>query len=760
MHHIRGLIREASTPLLRALEKQALQQKSTVPYFKECFKAIQLIDAHGCLSSTNLVLTPQLLSLIESLPTAEALTVLTEAQNMCTGSIHIEPQDHKVVDEVFYVKDTCSRASREIQRRQILLISRLLGKAIALQSTNDDDCFAAQMNHFAQISKTNDITLKDVGVFRGLIQELSVEKPKLALALAVDERITIPLSGSESHFAKMVDISTPSAVQVFLQTFNSKDMKLPAAQSCATALAMRIRKEARSPSTETDTDSAVMRRSESDEEDYLLSICRQYHVDPGSVYPTDAGSIQKWASAFFPLTALPVERREAVIAVVKRRQLAPRRICLNALSVWCGSDVESEWIEHSLSSDECSDGGSSSSLLETSMEAFPFQIARRAALQLLLKDPQRNLLENHLLSLYSELLSRGDISVTDPSFSSFMDECGECHTCDQDIENGVKRRSTERPSRICFTTPVSLSSSGSTQSGKVVPSSVYSILFNLAPKSSYWTALLEHTPSAFKVWTAPCNEIRVEVTLPRHHECVLVEQRKSSGVSAVGHPLSIIYEDDDILVLNKPAGLATTRHGLSCSESKDENMTDLVSVLISSRPELFRSLPRNGMVHRLDTDTSGCILFAKTSEAVSSCRHQFGTSASFSVFSKVYLALCAVTERGWDSLPLSGTLKDPMDSKIITKYRILRFYRRSRVALVECRIQQGKKHQVRRHLATAGLPLLGDLAHGGAACAQGSIQRVLLHASSMTVLHPRTAEGISFSAPLPEDFRRAFAVLR
>ncbi|RNF27695.1 putative RNA pseudouridylate synthase [Trypanosoma conorhini] len=110
-------------------------------------------------------------------------------------------------------------------------------------------------------------------------------------------------------------------------------------------------------------------------------------------------------------------------------------------------------------------------------------------------------------------------------------------------------------------------------------------------------------------------------------------------------------------------------------------------------------------------------------------------------------------------VPLRGVLRDPLDVKISTKYRVVRFFRRSRVALLECRIQQGKRHQIRRHLAAAGLPILQDVEHGGAACSTPLIDRVALHAAALTLVHPRTAEVVAFAAPMARDFTEAIRQL-
>lgn len=731
MHHLRGLIRGASKTSIKHFESIAVPPSAHS--WKECWKQIQLVDMHGRTAKARLLCTPTLLKLLEDLPAEERISVVQQA---CEFSMASPPLDWDGVKdgEVVYVKGDVKETKDEIGQRQSILLFRLLGKANA--------CSAERVASAARelLEMGGDTTSCDSGPaqvivcavarFHGLVQELADRDPKAALVLGMNEKMNKALGGVGKYLSNIVDISSRDAVFTFLQSTASLDRSIPASQTGATQLAVRIKKHLENDGNCSVNEPNACSTFSSDE---LVSICQKFDVDPGSVYTRDARKIQEWSTAFYSWNSHSVERKNAILSVVKQRRLLPRRLCLSSLSAWCGHDLEREWIEHSIGQ-VTERGEDSSSSPKPFTNAIATEIARRAAVGFVLKDPLRNLVGNRLLHHYSYFLARGDITPHHSSFSSFLDECGDCHS------------ERERPDQLQFT----MRPPSQTQT-------IRDALRALAPRSSYWTALLDHHSCAVSVFTAPANELRVGVTLPTEHQCAPAA-RLLLDKGAITLP-PVLYEDADIIVFNKPSGMATTRHALSQSQSGDKEMIDLVSLILHRFPSML-SLPRNGIVHRLDTETSGCIAVAKTLPGATALRHQFGTSGVFSTFNKVYIALCVVLSDNLKDIPLSGRLSDPMDLKVVTNYRITHFFSQSRVAVVECRIQQGKKHQIRRHLAAAGLPVLGDVVHGGAACAQAIIPRTALHASAVQICHPRPqgatpGEGMVLVAPLPHDFRVA-----
>ncbi len=229
----------------------------------------------------------------------------------------------------------------------------------------------------------------------------------------------------------------------------------------------------------------------------------------------------------------------------------------------------------------------------------------------------------------------------------------------------------------------------------------------------------------------------------------------------------VLYCDDVLLVVNKPAGLPTLPDGYR------PDAAHLVGLL----QEVFGRL---WVVHRLDKETSGVIVLARTAEAHRHLNRQFAAHT----VEKTYHAL-VVGQPMWDAytigLPLRPdgdrrhrTVVDPAHGKpAITDCRVLA--RLDAYTLIEARPHTGRPHQIRAHLAAEGLPIVGDLlyaAQGGrlrdAAGAdlrrrllnEAPLGRLGLHARSLTLIHPVTTASITFEASYPADFAAALARLR
>ena len=242
-------------------------------------------------------------------------------------------------------------------------------------------------------------------------------------------------------------------------------------------------------------------------------------------------------------------------------------------------------------------------------------------------------------------------------------------------------------------------------------------------------------------------------------------------VAAVPHgqtiPFAILYEDADLLVLDKPAGLVV--HPAPGNEDGT-----LVNALIAHCGDTLPGIGgerRPGIVHRLDKDTSGVMVVAKTEQALATL------SAAFAArdLDRAYLALC------W-GLPAEtqGSIevaigRDPRDRKrmalvtsggkpALTHYRVLR-QRDTALALLECRLATGRTHQIRVHLAARGHPLVGDPVYlrripaaaktlpEAARTAALDFPRQALHAAQLGFAHPRTGQPLRFETPPPPDLR-------
>ncbi len=217
--------------------------------------------------------------------------------------------------------------------------------------------------------------------------------------------------------------------------------------------------------------------------------------------------------------------------------------------------------------------------------------------------------------------------------------------------------------------------------------------------------------------------------------------------------LPVLYEDDDLLVINKPAGLVT--HPAPGNEAGT-----LVHALLAHCPTLsgIGGERRPGIVHRLDKDTTGCLVVAKNDVAHRALAGQFAGRTT----RKTYLALV----RGVPA-PASGTVEAPIGRHPVhrkkmavvrpprgrsarTDYRARQTLHTDSgpASLVECRLHTGRTHQLRVHLKHLGHPILGDVLYGGSR----PPERQMLHAWKLAFQHPRTGEEREFVAPLPADF--------
>jgi 23S rRNA pseudouridine1911/1915/1917 synthase len=231
-------------------------------------------------------------------------------------------------------------------------------------------------------------------------------------------------------------------------------------------------------------------------------------------------------------------------------------------------------------------------------------------------------------------------------------------------------------------------------------------------------------------------------------------------------PLDVLYEDQDLLVLNKEAGMVV-HPGAGHWEGTVVNallyrVKDLSGVGGELRP---------GVVHRLDKDTSGCMVVAKNEQALVALQAAFKSRA----VTKIYLAL--VHGRPPDQATLETLFgRHPVHRKRFTgrlkagKPAVTGFVVRERfegAALLEVLLKTGRTHQIRAHLAEAGHPLLGDALYGRAPRRKSKVESVerqlsrqALHSFKLGFSHPRTGASMSFEAPVPEDFQRALKALR
>lgn len=221
-------------------------------------------------------------------------------------------------------------------------------------------------------------------------------------------------------------------------------------------------------------------------------------------------------------------------------------------------------------------------------------------------------------------------------------------------------------------------------------------------------------------------------------------------------PLDIVYEDDDVLVVNKPQGMVV-------HPAPGHPDHTLVNALMYHSPlSTINGEFRPGIVHRIDKDTSGLLMVAKNDRAHQSLAAQLKAKTT----KREYIALVhgrIKEEKGTIDAPLGRSRKDRKKQAIVangrhavTHFKVLERYRN--YTLIKCRLETGRTHQIRVHLASIGHPLAGDPLYGPRKTLPGRGQ--YLHARLLGFVHPTTGKEMVFTAPLPAYFQQMIAKLR
>jgi 23S rRNA pseudouridine1911/1915/1917 synthase len=248
-----------------------------------------------------------------------------------------------------------------------------------------------------------------------------------------------------------------------------------------------------------------------------------------------------------------------------------------------------------------------------------------------------------------------------------------------------------------------------------------------------------------------------------------VPEAAPAGISSQDLPLTVLYEDADVAVIDKPAGLVV-------HPAAGHSDGTLVNALLFHVKDLsgIGGEIRPGIVHRLDKDTSGVMIIAKHDAAHRKLTEAWNTER----VRKEYVALVYGTpssERGTVEAPIG---RDPRDRKkmavvaggraAVTDYEVAERLRH--VSLVRCRLRTGRTHQIRVHMKHLGHPIVGDPLYSGPQWRGipdkrlqkllSSLERQMLHAARITFAHPTTGAPMTFDAPLPRDFADVIEALR
>lgn len=230
---------------------------------------------------------------------------------------------------------------------------------------------------------------------------------------------------------------------------------------------------------------------------------------------------------------------------------------------------------------------------------------------------------------------------------------------------------------------------------------------------------------------------------------IVIPPPEPSELLAENIPINILYEDDDLLVVDKPVGMTT-------HPAPGNPTHTLVNALLSHLPALPESdnPARPGIVHRLDKDTSGLILIAKTREALANLSAQFKSRE----VKKAYIALVkgrVTPKSGIIDAPIGRDRAHRQKMSVSdagrparTAFTVLRYL--DRYTLVEARPETGRTHQIRVHFASVGHPIVGDATYGTKSELVG---RQFLHAQRLSFKLPSTGKTVEFTSPLPPDLQ-------
>lgn len=224
--------------------------------------------------------------------------------------------------------------------------------------------------------------------------------------------------------------------------------------------------------------------------------------------------------------------------------------------------------------------------------------------------------------------------------------------------------------------------------------------------------------------------------------------------------LDILYEDQDVILVNKPKGMVV--HPAAGHYSH----TLVNGLMYHCKDQLsgINGVMRPGIVHRIDMDTTGVIIACKNDMAHNSIADQLKEHS----ITRRYQAIVHGVLKD-DAGTIEGPIgRHPTDRKkmsinynngksAVTHYKVLKRFRQ--YTHVECRLETGRTHQIRVHMASIGHPLLGDLVYGPGKCPIPGLQGQTLHAGVLGFIHPRTGEYMEFTAPLPEYFAKLLNTL-
>lgn len=254
---------------------------------------------------------------------------------------------------------------------------------------------------------------------------------------------------------------------------------------------------------------------------------------------------------------------------------------------------------------------------------------------------------------------------------------------------------------------------------------------------------------------------KVEVSLDR--------EKRADEIKPENIELEIVHEDEDILIVNKKAGMVVH----PAHENWDGTLVNALIYHLKGLPEMRGNEGRPGLVHRIDKDTSGLLVIAKNEKSMASLADQF---FNHTIKRKYQAVVWGVPENneGTIDVNLRRSIKDrrvvegfannTLGKKAITHYKLIE--KVHYISLIECELETGRTHQIRAHMRHIGHPIFCDKVYGGKLIVKGNrftnykrfvensfkiIERQALHAKSLGFIHPSTNKEVYFESKLPED---------
>jgi len=271
------------------------------------------------------------------------------------------------------------------------------------------------------------------------------------------------------------------------------------------------------------------------------------------------------------------------------------------------------------------------------------------------------------------------------------------------------------------------------------------------------------------------NEQSVKPNYKVHpHDIITVafpEPPRDTDVVPENIPLNIVYEDEHLLVVNKAAGMVVH----PAYQNWSGTLVNALTYHFQNLPEMAGNDGRPGLVHRIDKDTSGLLVIAKTEKAMNSLAKQFFDHSIERTYQAIVWGV-PVPAEGTINVNVGRSLKDrritasfpegDFGRTAITHYKLLQDFRY--VSLIECKVETGRTHQIRAHMKFIGNPIFNDATYGGNEAMKGTIfskykqfvdncfkiiPRQALHAKTLGFIHPGTNKFIQFNSELPTDFK-------